>query len=186
VLNSEAVEQCNEPDEVVANGPSPSQVIAVFYGHARDQLVGVTTVLGRVGVVLSGLLATQCMFEFPESTDPTNLLTVRDSGAISSFSVATPSGTTLWKIQRSGGAQIEKIEYGVIPSGFQQDTPVGGSPRSLVDDEPLKTRIESALWWCEHFGRARGSRGFQRGGWECGRANAQASTRGVDQWAIPR
>jgi hypothetical protein len=28
---SGAVEQCNEPDEVVANGLSPSQVIAVFY-----------------------------------------------------------------------------------------------------------------------------------------------------------
>jgi hypothetical protein len=148
--------------------------------------VGSRRVLGRVGVILAGLFATQCVFEWPESTDPTNLLTVRDSGSISSFSVATPSGTTLWKVQRSAGAQIERIEYGVIPSGFQQDTPVGGSPRPLVDDEPLKTRIESARWWCEHWGRARGSNGFQRGGWECGQANAGASTRGSDQWAIPR
>ena len=28
-----AAEQCNEPDEVIANGLWPSQVIAVFYVH---------------------------------------------------------------------------------------------------------------------------------------------------------
>jgi hypothetical protein len=28
-----AVEQCNEPNEVYADGPGPSQVIAVFCGH---------------------------------------------------------------------------------------------------------------------------------------------------------
>jgi hypothetical protein len=33
-----AVEQCNEPDEVHADGPRPSQVIAVFYGPgARER-----------------------------------------------------------------------------------------------------------------------------------------------------
>jgi hypothetical protein len=142
--------------------------------------------LARVFAVLAGLSAMQCVFEWPDGADATNLLTAQDGGAITSFSVATPSGTILWKIQQPAGAQMERIDYGVILSGFQQDTPVGGSPRPLVDDEPLKTRTESARWWCEHRGRARGSRGFQGGGWECGRTNAGASTRGFDRLAFPR
>jgi hypothetical protein len=34
-----AVEQCNEPDEVHADGPRPSQVIAVFYGPWGNHMI---------------------------------------------------------------------------------------------------------------------------------------------------
>ena len=147
---------------------------------------GAAIVLACVVTVLAGVFALRFALEWADGADPSNLLTALDGGDISSLSVATPASTVLWKVHRPTGANIEKIEYGAILAGFVQDAPMSGLPRALVDDEPLKIRMESERWWCEHYGRASGSSGFQGGLWECGRTGAEASTRGRDRWASPR
>jgi hypothetical protein len=89
--------------------------------------------------------------------DPANLLRISDTGRIYSFEVVDSNDVTLWRITSSKGAELRRIDYGVIPSAFLQVVPSGPArPRTLVSGEHLKSRTVTETQVLLHEGRAVG------------------------------
>jgi hypothetical protein len=96
--------------------------------------------------------------------DPTDLLRIRPAGKAYRFEVMDSTDSTLWRVTSPEGANLGRIDYGVIPSTFRQEVPAGSAkPRDLVAGEALKTRTVTDTDVLVHEGRAAGARSMSWG-----------------------
>lgn len=98
--------------------------------------------------------------------DRRNLLTAQEPARVISFELKEPSGAILWRIASDHPRALSDIRYGVVPSGFTQETPAGGvPPRPLRDHEELVALTDLEDRVLEHGGHAVGVDGFEGGGY---------------------
>jgi hypothetical protein len=78
--------------------------------------------------------------------------------------VMDSADSAIWRITSSEGAELSRIDYGVLPPTFRQEVPAGlAKPRDLVSGEALKTRTVTETYVLLHDGRAVSARSMSWG-----------------------
>ena len=87
---------------------------------------------------------------------------------VTRFEVHDRNGKVLWRVDATGLEKVEAIDYGVVPGGFRQVTPLSGKPRMLTPGESIRIAYTTHTGWTRHDGSAVGTSAFKGGSWFAG------------------
>ena len=117
--------------------------------------------------LIAGLGAAWAFLDSGGMPSKKNFLTIARPAVVESFEIKDVSGKVLWRISTTKPEPLRRLEYGRVPSGYVQETPVDGlSPRALRSGELLNAKTVTPERIFEHQGEAVGTDGFLGGGWE--------------------
>lgn len=101
------------------------------------------------------------------SWDSRNLLTTGKGTHLVNLEIRDSASTVVWKITaREAVRQVDRVEYGEIPDGYQQEFPVGNlAPRPLKSGESLMLIIVTTKSTLEQEADAVGPKEIAPGGY---------------------
>jgi hypothetical protein len=140
-----------------------------------------------LGAILLGALYLLRLSYWPSGS--VNMLVATDGTRIRRLQVEDADDRVLWHISSSTGrlaGDLGVLRYGVVPSGFTQEVPPRGDPRSFKTDEVLSIYVFTERNSLGASGRARGPDTFLQVVWFSGPLPAEAIPGSIGATLRPR